>query len=196
VDVCIALARPLVDTEVEDLGALQEETDQAFVEDGEQGWLSEQTVDPVYVLASDLATADADAPGVYDRLALSTQMRLLDGLPVEIAPPDAAALAQARALFLEELRTTAADATPIWHADAIMRLACAVVRAESDGPVTTTLALERLLAEEDSLAGAWQLALEVRKAGSAQAEEQGDELAAAFPRVYAAAVARMEFLTR
>jgi hypothetical protein len=195
VDVCVILDRPVSEGEGATLGALHDDMAAHFIERGAEGWRSGQAIEGPYIPIGLASDAGASAPCYvaggttrrftishpvtpFDRYLLAHSGRTLQGPQVEFAPPEPQALAkQARTdlHLISEPHPGCLD-SPIWLAGIMHWLARSIVFWRDGVMLSKTRALEREISNGSSFAGAFDLALELRRGGSALCAGRLEEL--------------------
>ncbi|MGE0191855.1 MAG: nucleotidyltransferase domain-containing protein [Planctomycetota bacterium] len=176
VDVCAVLREPPSRTRERCLAELHHATELAFVEGREGPWSSGQTVDLLVLYAAHGDLDHEHVQDAFDQLGLATRTRVLAGESVTIAHPDRDALSRRSMRLEQEACSPPEGASAIWYAAVLQLLARAVVFWRDGELVSKTRALLRLIEERGQVAEAFELALRVRRGGSATAARHTDEL--------------------
>ncbi len=195
VDVCVVLDTPIEQDEAAAIGAVHDEMREQFVDSGKGGWRSGQAIEgpyvPIELTAGPEATglcfvaggttrrwADGHPISPFDRYMLSHFGACYAGQTVRFAPPTRQALVVQLREDLPQLVEPdhARLSSSIWLAGTIHWIARSVVFWRDGVMLSKTAALEQEIEAGSPFADAYELALRLRREGSAATRDHLPEL--------------------
>ena len=188
VDVCIVLPSRATKAEIEASHLVDEQMTAAFQDDCGPTREFGQLLESICVtrqVAADPVHSSSNGTGValkpFDRYMLSDRGVCFEGIVCDFAQPAEVDLARDTMAAVADLRDPGAlDRSPIWQAGTLHWIARSIVFWRDGKLVSKTAALEHEIDSGSPFSEAFQVALSVRRSGSAAAINYHDRLRTAF----------------
>ncbi|MEW6355970.1 MAG: nucleotidyltransferase domain-containing protein [Planctomycetota bacterium] len=201
VDVCVVLKTPITAEEGQRVGDIHDRMQDRFIRGRDGHWESGQAVEGPYIPIELVSDEMREAPcytaygstrkwavchpiSPFDRYMLAHFGRLLAGASVSFAPPRRAALVRMAAKDLGALREwDRSEKSAVWLAGMLHWIARSLVFWRDGKMLSKSAALRHEIERNSPFAAAFQLALKIRREGSATASRHDSELREHFGRM-------------